>query len=284
MQGHPPVGLGVRPDDVCLPAPIPRPSAFARVRPSIMRSICGRPFIVTIGRIEAALHPTGVLLFAAVAVALDLAVLRHVAPHPPSMLVLLVLVVLVLTTLAHEAGHALTFRLQGARNISIALRGTGGSCTGVVEHDTALRVCVRALAGPCVAALWIALLLVVSSICSVPFAWRAATLVAVIFAAGVEVFNVLPVHPQSDGLVALYALAWSISGQEPKQFDVLYLWRPLALAAISLMGSIYGFMADLIPFNWTISIGVVMTVLLLCSLPLLTLAKRCLYHCANKVE
>lgn len=281
MQGHSPVGLDARQGEARFHASPLHSLASSRLRGQAVLSILARPLTLTIGGAEVVLHLTGVLLFAAVAVALNLTFLHHLVPHPPPTVVLLVLVFI---TLAHETGHALAFRLQGARDIRIVLCGTGGSCTAIVEHDTARRVFARALAGPSVTALVIGMLLVVSSICPAPFAWRMATMAAIIFTAGVEAFNVLPMHSQSDGTVALYALVWLISGQEPKQFDVLYMWRPLALTAIGLMVLIYSFMANLIPFNWTIFISVAMTTLLLFALPLLMLAKWFLYRFDNKAE
>lgn len=248
-----------------------------------MPSISIRSLAFSVGSAEVILYPAGIALFAAVAVGFDLTFLQSVLSHA-SIVVLqgatvVVMLVLVFTTLVHEIGHALAFRLQGARNIRITLCATGGSCTASIEHDTSLQVLARALAGPAATVIGIGMLFVVWSVCPIPFLWRVAVVAAIIFATAVEVFNIFPLHSRSDGTVALYALIWLIYNKEPEQFDVLYIWRPLALTAIVLVISIYNFIANFIPVNRIMIISMAITVLLLLTLPLLVFARRCLYGC-----
>lgn len=243
-----------------------------------MPSIRLRPLVFRVGRVEVALHLAGVLLFTAIAVLFNLTFLHDTLAHASNVALqgaaVVVMLVLVFITLVHETGHALAFCVQKAYGIRISLRGTGGSCTAIIEHNTPRQVLAQAIAGPAATVVGISILLAVWSICPLPLAWHVAAIAAIIFALGVEAFNVLPLHSQSDGTVALYALVWLIHGQEPDRFTVLYIWRPLALAAIILTFSIYNLIANIVPFDPMMILSVAILIILLSISSLLILAGR----------
>ncbi len=236
------------------------------------------PLTFRVGSVEVAIHPASVLLFTGIAVLFEFTFLRDVLSHA-SITVLLgpavvMMLVLVFITLVHEIGHALAFCLQKVQGIRISLCGTGGSCTAAVEHDTPRQVIAQAIAGPTATVVGIGVLFAAWTICPLPFTWHVASMVAIIFAVGIEVFNVLPLHSRSDGMVALYALVWLIHGHEPDRVTLLYVWRPLALSAIVSTFSICDLLVKVVPFSSTVIVGVAILTLLLSASPLLILVKR----------
>jgi len=243
--------------------------------------LLSRALVVHVGDIDVAFHPAGLLLFAAIAGACDIAVvpaLFHGAPVLVSHLVAVAVALLLLaTTLLHEAGHALAYCVQGGASIRIAVCGSGGVCTAALPHDSAGRALIRALAGPMTTVVGLAPVLVVYDFLPIPALWRTTVLVAASFAVAIEIANILPVHPRSDGTLALYALLWLICRREPDRFIALYVWRPLVLTTIATIGVTCAMgIGYVLPRS--LGIGSTSTIIVtLYAIPLLTLTGRYLH-------
>ena len=249
-------------------------------RAARQRVHAGRTLTWHLGGLDVALHPGALLLLGSIAVVLDIRCWQLAAPGAPTLgahlAAILMTLPIVVLILLHEIGHALAFRFQGAWPVRITVHGGGGACTAVVVEDSAGRALVRALAGPAVAALAIALWLTLWRGLTLPPIWRlSATTVTMLGLCNVLV-DVLPLHPRSDGMHALRAALWLLRGREPDRGAVLYLWRPLILAALVLacapLGSTGGFM----PSAPTTTAVAALVALALCSVPTMVLARRTL--------
>jgi hypothetical protein len=181
---------------------------------------------------------------------------------------------IVVLILLHESGHALAFRLQGAWPVRITVHGGGGACSAVVGEDSAGRALVRALAGPVVAALAIALWLTLWRGLTLPPLWRlSGTTVTVVGLCNV-LLDTLPLHPRSDGIHALRALLWLLRRREPDRCAVLYLWRPIILAVLVLACAPLGAASDFMPSAPTTTAVAALVALALCAVPIGVLARR----------
>jgi hypothetical protein len=234
-----------------------------------------RALIWHVGSLEVVLRAGGVLLLGGLAAVLDVRYWQLASPGTPPLtahlaaMVMTFLVVLLL--LLHESGHALAFRFQGAWPVRITLHGGGGACAAVVVEDSAGRALVRALAGPAVAALAIALWLTL---------WRGPALHEAITVTMIGLCNVvmdtLPLHPRSDGVHALRAMLWLVRRREPDRCAVLYLWRPIILAALALAGAPLGAASGFMPSAPTTTTVAALAALALCAVPTGVLARRAL--------
>jgi hypothetical protein len=87
--------------------------------------------------------------------------------------------------------------------------------------------------------------------------------------------DTLPLHPRSDGVQALRAVLWLVRRREPDRHAVLYLWRPIVIAALVLacapLGAVSGFM-----LGPTTTTGAALVALALCAVPTAVLARRTL--------
>src|SRR5437763_13390915 len=122
-----------------------------------------RALVFRVGGIEVVLRPGALALFGGIAALLDVAFLPLALPDTPALthhlVALTMSVLMIVTTLLHESGHAIAYRLQGTWPVRITLRGSGGACAAVVCEDSPARGLARALAGPAVTALVIVLLM-----------------------------------------------------------------------------------------------------------------------------
>jgi len=196
--------------------------------------------VVRFGVVEVVLQRASILLYAVIAVGLNLTVLRDpllplTSPMSPAAMVtvMMVMPVILLATLMHEGGHALMFWLQGSRLIRITMGLGGGTCTAVLVEDSPRQLLVRAVAGPTMSLASLGLLLAGQAM-TWPVELRTSLLAAIAFMGAVEVVNMLPLHARSDGIVAVHALVWLVRQREPEWFAVLYIWRPLALSVLLL--------------------------------------------------
>jgi Zn-dependent protease len=179
---------------------------------------------------------------------------------------------LVATTLLHESGHAIAYRLQGTWPVRITLRGSGGACAAVVYEDSPARGLARALAGPAVTALIIAVLVPAQHAPALPPLWRLVAATVTVFSLFDLIFNALPVFPCGDGTHALRAVLWLLRRQAPEDFAVLYLWRPPILAAAVLALSRAA--VRYLPWNGTVVTIAALCALALCAVPPLALVWR----------
>lgn len=188
--------------------------------------------------IELVLRPGGVLLFGGIAAALDLTFLPAALPGLPALsyhgAAVIITLLMIVHTLLHEGGHALAYRLQGIWPVRVTLRGSGGACAAIVYEDTPLRALLRALAGPAMTACVLTVALLAWRVAPLPSLWRLVAASLAVFTLCDLVFNTLPIHPRADGTFALRALLWLARRGEPDTLSVLYVWRPLVLAAALL--------------------------------------------------
>ncbi len=228
------------------------------------------------------LRPGALLLFGSIAAALDVTFLPLALPGRPALSYHLtaatMALLMIVTTLLHESGHALAYRLQGIWPVRITLRGSGGGCAAMVDADSPGRALARALAGPAATALVVAVLGTVWRLPLAPPAWRLVAATLAVFSLFDLVFNTLPVHPRCDGTHALRALLWLLRGREPAPFAVLYLWRPTVLAAAVLGLCQLGIAVGYQPFGATTTTAGALCALALCAVPPLVLARRLVAH------
>jgi hypothetical protein len=239
-----------------------------------------RSLVLRLGGVEMVLRPGGVILFGGIALALDITFLPLALPGQPALTyhaaAVAMTVLMIVTTLLHESGHALACRAQGIWPVRITLRASGGACAAVVTRDTPARALVRALAGPAMTALVVGVLLLAWRVFPLPPIWRLIAATLAVFSLCDLVFNTLPVHPRCDGSFALRAALWLVRGREPEPFAVLYVWRPVILAAAALalpaMGTAIGVLPRG-PMPFTVAAW---CALLLCAIPPLALGWRLL--------
>src|SRR5919201_7052029 len=141
-----------------------------------MTPIPQRALLVRLGGIELVLRPSALLLFGSIAALLDVTFLPLALPDTPALthhvIAAAMTMLLVVTTLLHESGHAIAYRLQGTWPVRITLRGSGGTCAALVYEDSPARGLVRALAGPAVTALIIAGVVLAQHTPGLPAPWR----------------------------------------------------------------------------------------------------------------
>src|SRR5437763_5715583 len=237
-----------------------------------------RALVFRVGGIEFGLRPGAWVLFGGIAALLDVAFLPLALPDAPALthhvVALAMTVLMIVTTLLHESGHAIAYRLQGVWPVRITLRGSGGACAAVVYEDSPARGLVRALAGPAVTALIIAVLVLAWHAPALPPPWRLVAATVTVFSLFDLIFNALPVFPRGDGTHALRAVLWLLRHRAPEDFAVLYLWRPPILAAALLALS---WAADryLLWDTTTVTIAA-LCALALCAMPPLALVWRLL--------
>ena len=204
----------------------------------MMTSVPRRALVFHVAGAQVVLRPGGLVLFGGIAAVLDITYLPLALPGLPAPSYHVVAVAMALlmaaATLAHECGHAVAYRLQGIWPVRITLRGSGGACADVVFDDTPARALVRALAGPAATALVILSLVAMWRLAPLPPVARLMASTLAVFAAFDLVFNTLPVIYGCDGMFALRAVLWLLRGREPEKFALLYLWRPVVLAAAAL--------------------------------------------------
>jgi hypothetical protein len=205
-----------------------------------MTPVPRRALVFRLGGVEFVLRPGALALFGSIAALLDVTFLPLALPDAPALthhvLAAAITVVMLVATLLHESGHAIAYRLQGAWPVRITLRGSGGACAAVVYEDSPARGLVRALAGPAVTALIIAVLVLAWHAPALPPLWRLVAATVTVFSLFDLIFNALPVFARGDGTHALRAVLWLLRRRTPEDFAVLYLWRPpiLAVAVLAL--------------------------------------------------
>ena len=197
-----------------------------------------RSLVLRLWGVELVLRPGGVLLFGGIAAALDVTFLPAALPGLPALsyhgAAVVITLLMIAHTLLHESGHALAYRLQGIWPVRSTLRGSGGACAAVVGDDTPARALVRALAGPAMTACVLVAALLAWRVLPLPPLWRLIAASLAVFTLCDLVFNTLPIHPRADGAFALRAALWLARRREPDTLSVLYVWRPLVLAAALL--------------------------------------------------
>jgi hypothetical protein len=233
-----------------------------------------------VGGLEVVLRPGSLLLLGSIAAVLDVRCWQLATPGAPTlgahMAATLMTLPIVMLILLHESGHALAFRFQGAWPVRITLHGGGGTCTAVVVEDSAGHALVRALAGPAVATLAVALWLTLWRGLTLPPTWRlSATTVTIVGLCNVLI-DTLPLHPRSDGVHALRAMLWLLRRREPDRCAVLYLWRPIILAALVLACAPLGAASSFMPSAPTTTAVAALVALALCAVPTVVLAQRTL--------
>ena len=246
-----------------------------------------RALIWHVGSLEVVLRPGGVLLLGSIAAVLDVRYWQLTSPGAPTLTAHLAATVMtfliVLLLLLHESGHALAFRLQGARPVRITLHGGGGACAAVVVEDGAGRALVRALAGPAVAALAMALWLTLWRGLTLPPVWQLSAITVTMVGLCNVLTDTLPLHPRSDGVQALRAMLWLVRRRQPDRCAVLYLWRPIILAALALAGAPLGAASGFMPSAPMTTTVAALVALALCAVPTVVLARRSLSRCSRRL-
>lgn len=253
----------------------------------LLSPVSDHALIVRFGAVEVVLQRASILLYASIAVGLNLTVLRDslrqaTSPMSPVVLVAMpmtVMLVMLLATLMHEGGHALMFWLQGSKLIRISIGLRGGACIAVLAKDSPQQLLVRALTGPIISFASLGLLLVGQAM-AWPAELRTPLLAAIAFMGVVEAVNVLPLHGHSDGTMAMHALVWLVRHREPERFAVLYIWRPLVLSILMLViagcAKVSGYLRD--DSLATTSIIVIVGISVLCTVSAAALAMRALWR------
>ncbi len=237
-----------------------------------------RSLVFHYGGVEFVIRPGAPLLFGVIAAALDVTFLPSALPDQPvlsyHLAAVAITLLMIVTTLLHESGHALAYRAQGIWPVRVTLRGSGGACAAMVDEDRPALALARALAGPAVTALVVAVLFLSWRALPLPPLCRLVAATLMVFSAFDLVFNTLPVHPRCDGTHALRAAVWLLRRREPDRFSVLYVWRPLVLAAALLLCPAAGALTGLLPAGPTAGEGAGAGALALCAVPLGALALR----------
>jgi len=239
-----------------------------------------RSLVFHYGGVEFVIRPGAPLLFGAIAAALDVTFLPSALPDQPPLSYHLAAVamtlLMIVTTLLHESGHALAYRAQGIWPVRVTLRGSGGACAAMVEEDRPGQALTRALAGPAVTALVVVALLLVWRALPLPPLWRLVAATLMVFSVFDLIFNTLPVHPRCDGAHALRAVIWLLRRREPDRFAVLYLWRPIVLAAAALLCPPVCALTGFLPSGPGANAVAGAVALALCAVPLGALSLRAL--------
>ncbi len=239
-----------------------------------------RSLVFHCGGVEFVIRPGAPLLFGGIAAALDVTFLPVALPDQPvlayHLAAVAITVLMIVTTLLHESGHALAYRAQGIWPVRVTLRGSGGACAAMVDEDKPGQALVRSLAGPAVTAVVAVSLFLAWRTLPLPPLWRLVAATLTVFSAFDLVFNTLPVHPRCDGAHALRAAVWLLRGCEPAPFAVLYVWRPIVLAAAVLLCPAAGALTGLLPTGPVVSAAAGACALALCAVPLGALALRAL--------
>jgi len=239
-----------------------------------------RSLVFHYGGIEFVIRPGAPVLFGGIAAALDVTFLPSALPAQPALAYHLAAVamtaLMIVTTLLHESGHALAYRAQGIWPVRVTLRGSGGACAAMVDEDRPARALARALAGPAVTALVAVALFCGWRVLPLPPLWRLVAATLLVFSVFDLVFNTLPVHPRCDGTHALRAIIWLLRGREPARFAVLYVWRPIVLAAAVLLCPAAGAFTGFLPAGPTVDAAAGAAALALCAVPLGALGLRAL--------
>jgi hypothetical protein len=236
-----------------------------------------RPALVCrLGDIEFVVRPAALVLYGSIAAALDLTFLPAAFPghaaYTYHLMALGLALCMVVATLLHEGGHALAYRLQGVRPIRITLRGSGGACAAVIDDDSPGRALIRAASGPAVTAVVVVLLTLAWHDQALPATVRLIAATQAVFSLFDLIFNALPVHPRCDGTFALRAALWLLRGKAPSDISVLYVWRPLILAAavvaLTWLGQVWGLLGD----GTIMGVAAAGLALVLCAVPPVALA------------
>jgi hypothetical protein len=239
-----------------------------------------RSLIWHVGSLEVVVRPGGLLLVGSLAAVLDVRYWQLASPGAPTLSAHLAAVVMpfliVVMILLHESGHALAFRVQGAWPVRITLHGGGGACAAVVVEDSAGRALVRALAGPAFATLAMALWLMLWRGLTLPPVWRLSAITVTMVGLCNVLVDTLPLHPRSDGVQALRAVLWLVRRREPDRHAVLYLWRPIVIAALVLACAPLGAASAFMPSGPATTTGAALVALALCAVPTVVLARRTL--------
>ena len=237
-----------------------------------------RALVFRLGGVEFVLRPGALVLFGSIAALLDVTFLPLALPDAPALthhvLAAAITMVMLVATLLHESGHAIAYRLQGAWPVRITLRGSGGACAAVVYEDSPARGLVRALAGPAVTALIIAVLVLAWHAPALPPPWRLVAATVTVFSLFDLIFNALPVFARGDGTHALRAVLWLLRRRAPEDFAVLYLWRPPILAAAVL--ALAQVAIRYLPWHGTTLTVAALCALALCAVPPVALVWRLL--------
>jgi hypothetical protein len=237
-----------------------------------------RALVFRLGGAEFVLRPGALVLYGGIGALLDVTFLPLALPDAPALthhvVAAAITVVMLVTTLLHESGHVLAYRLQGAWPVRITLRGSGGACAAIVYEDSPARGLARALAGPAVTALIIAVLVLAQHAPALPQVWRLVAATVTVFSLFDLIFNALPVFPRGDGTHALRAALWLLRRRAPEDFAVLYLWRPPILAAAVLALSRAA--VRYLPWDGTTVTVAALCALALCAVPPLALVWRLL--------
>ena len=243
-----------------------------------MTPVPRRALVLRLGGIELVLRPGALLLFGSIAALLDVTFVQRALPDSPALthhvIAAAIAMLIVVTTLLHESGHAIAYRLQGTWPVRITLRGSGGACAAVVYEDSPARALVRALAGPAVTALIVAVLVLAWHAPALPRVWRLVAATVTVFSLFDLIFNALPVFLRGDGTHALRAVLWLLRHRAPEDFAVLYLWRPPILAAAVLALSRAA--VRYLPWDGTAVTVAALCALALCAVPPLALLWRLL--------
>ncbi|HZS90447.1 MAG TPA: M50 family metallopeptidase [Chloroflexota bacterium] len=242
-----------------------------------------RPALVCrLGDIEFVARPAALALYGSIAAALDLTFLPAAFPGHPAytyhLMALGVALSMVIATLLHEGGHALAYWLQGVRAIRITLRGSGGACAAVIDDDNPAHALIRAASGPAVTAVVVVLLTLAWHDRALPATVRLIAATQAVFSLFDLIFNALPVHPRCDGTFALRAALWLLRGKAPSETFVLYVWRPLILAAAVLALAWLGRVSGLLGDDTIMGVVAPGLALVLCAIPPVALAWPALYR------
>jgi len=134
--------------------------------------------------------------------------------------------------LLHEGGHAAALYRQGYRPIRITVQVGGAACDAVITSQLPGEALARAVAGPAMTIVATVLLVLVWIALPTASPWNLIAKPVAIFGLLEGAANTLPLHARSDGMAALGALVWLARGRAPSACAALYIWRPLALAAL----------------------------------------------------
>ncbi len=195
-----------------------------------------RAAVIRVGGIEVVLRLGGCLFFAALTAGLDVVCLPGFVFGPPTAahlaVEIAVLPLLIATLLLHEGGHAAALYRQGYRPLRITVHVGGAACDAVITRQLPGEALARAVAGPAMTIVATIPLLLVWIALPAMSPWNLIAKPVAVFGLLEGAANTLPLYARSDGMAALGALVWLARGHAPSAFAALYIWRPLALAAL----------------------------------------------------